>query len=82
MTERRPAVTASARGGAGYLRSGQKKACGAVEQKKAPKVESKSARKKVLAFEAAIRERKNHMPVGRLLMFPGGALLAAATVFG
>jgi len=38
---------------------GQKKACGAVEQKKGPKQESKSARKKVLVFVAAIRERRN-----------------------
>jgi len=59
MAERRPAVTASARGGVGNLRSGQKKACGVVEQKKGPKQESKSARKKVLAFVAAIRERRN-----------------------
>jgi hypothetical protein len=56
MAERRPALTASARVGVGNLRSGQKKACGAVEQKKGPKQESKSARKKVLAFVAAIRE--------------------------
>ena len=34
MAERRPALTASARVGVGNLRSGQKKACGAVEQKK------------------------------------------------
>jgi hypothetical protein len=48
MTERRPAVTASARVGVGNLRSGQKKACGAVEQKKVPRQESKPARKKCL----------------------------------
>jgi len=48
MAERRPAVTASARVGVGNLRSGQKKACGAVEQKKEPKQERKSARKKCL----------------------------------
>ena len=59
MAERRPALTASARGGVRNLRSGQKKACGAVEQKKGPKQESKSARKKALAFVAAIRERKD-----------------------
>jgi hypothetical protein len=59
MAERRPTLTASARAGVGNLRSGQKKACGAVEQKKVPKQESKSARKKVLAFVVAIRERKN-----------------------
>ena len=59
IAERRPAVTASARVGVGNLRSGQKKACGAVEQKKGPTQESKSARKKVLAFVAAIRERKD-----------------------
>jgi|GEM_PF-3660775 len=48
MAERRPAVTASARVGVGNLRSGQKKACGAVEQKKGPKQKRKSARKKCL----------------------------------
>ena len=37
MAERRPTLTASARVGVGNLRSGQKKACGAVEQKKVPK---------------------------------------------
>jgi len=37
MTERRPALTAPARGGVGDLRSGRKKACGAVEQKKGQK---------------------------------------------
>ena len=35
--ERRPTLTASARAGVRNLRSGRKKACGAVEQKKAPK---------------------------------------------
>jgi len=59
MAERRPTLTASARVGVGNLRSGQKKACGAVEQKKGPKQESKSARKKALAFVVAIRERRN-----------------------
>ena len=44
--ERRPTLTASARVGVRNLRSGRKKACGAVEQKKGPKQESKSARKK------------------------------------
>ena len=39
MAERRPALTASARDGVGNLRSGRKKACGAVEQKKALKQE-------------------------------------------
>src|SRR5580704_15423353 len=57
MAERRPTLTASARVGVRNLRSGQKKACGAVEQKKGPRRESKSARKKALAFVAAIRER-------------------------
>ena len=37
MAERRPTLTASARAGVRNLRSGRKKACGAVEQKKAPK---------------------------------------------
>src|SRR5580704_982909 len=59
MAERRPTLTASARVGVRNLRSGQKKACGAVEQKKGPRRESKSARKKALAFVAAIRERRN-----------------------
>jgi len=59
MAERRPALTASARVGIGNLWSGRKKACSAVEQKKGLKRESKSARKKVLAFVAAIRERRN-----------------------
>jgi hypothetical protein len=56
MAERRPTLTASARAGVGNLRSGQKKACGAVEQKKGLEQESK---KKALAFVAAIRERRN-----------------------
>ena len=34
MAERRPTLTASARDGVRNLRSGRKKACGAVEQKK------------------------------------------------
>ena len=37
MAERRPTLTASARAGVRNLRSGRKKACGAVEQKKAAK---------------------------------------------
>src|SRR4029077_9766429 len=37
MAERRPTLTASARAGVRNLRSGRKKACGAVEQKKAQK---------------------------------------------
>jgi hypothetical protein len=62
--------TAAARAGVGNLRSGQKKACGAVEQKKEPKQARKSARKsvskkKVLAFGVAIRERKNARSAGR-----------------
>ena len=39
-SERRPAVTASARAGVGNLWSGQKKACDAVEQKKGLKQEN------------------------------------------
>jgi hypothetical protein len=39
--ERRPTLTASARAGVGNLRSGRKKACGAVEQKKAQKQRKK-----------------------------------------
>jgi hypothetical protein len=35
--EQRPALTASARAGVRNLRSGRKKACGAIEQKKASK---------------------------------------------
>jgi hypothetical protein len=41
MAERRPTLTASARAGVRNLRSGRKKACGAVEQKKAPKQRKK-----------------------------------------
>jgi hypothetical protein len=37
VTESRPALTAPARGGLRDLRSGRKKACGAVEQKKGRK---------------------------------------------
>ena len=58
-----PSLTAAARVGVGNLRSGQKKACGAVKQKKEPKQARSerevSARKKVLAFGVAIRERKD-----------------------
>jgi hypothetical protein len=56
-------TSAAARVGVGNLRSGQKKACSAVEQKKEPEQARKSARekvsarKKVLAFGVAIRER-------------------------
>jgi hypothetical protein len=60
-------LTAAARVGVGNLRSGQKKACGAVKQKKEPKQARSerevSARKKVLAFGVAIRERRNGIPV-------------------
>jgi hypothetical protein len=55
-------TSAAARVGVGNLRSGQKKACGAVEQKKEPEQARKSARekvsarKKVLPFGVAIRE--------------------------
>jgi hypothetical protein len=44
-SERRAAVTASARAGVGNLRSGQKKACRAVEQKKGLKQENKKNKK-------------------------------------
>src|SRR6516165_6580308 len=59
-----PSLTAAARVGVGNPRSGQKKACGAVEQKKEPEQARKSAkkvsaRKKELAFGVAIRERRN-----------------------
>src|SRR6516162_211288 len=50
-----PSLTAAARGGQTCLRSGRKKACGAVEQKNGVKREDRKA----LAFRAAIRERKN-----------------------
>jgi hypothetical protein len=43
-----PSLTAAARAGVGNLRSGQKKACGAVEQKKAAKQGRKKRRKKRL----------------------------------
>ena len=46
-------------------RSGRKKACGAVEQKKAPKQGRKQSGKKALAFVAAIRERKDGLRRGR-----------------
>jgi hypothetical protein len=59
MAERRPTLTASARAGVRNLRSGRKKACGAVEQKKAAKQGRKKSGKKALAFVAAIRERRN-----------------------
>jgi hypothetical protein len=59
MAERRPTLTASARAGVRNLRSGRKKAYGAVEQKKAAKQGRKKSGKKALAFVAAIRERKN-----------------------
>ena len=59
MAERRPTLTASARASVGNLRSGQKKACGAVEQKKGAQARKQVSKKKALAFAAAIRERKN-----------------------
>ena len=60
MAERRPTLTPSARAGVRNLRSGRKKACGAVEQKKAPKQGRKhKAGRKALAFVAAIRKRRN-----------------------
>jgi hypothetical protein len=62
MAERRPTLTASARAGVRNLRSGRKKACGAVEQKKAAK---QGKKEKALAFVAAIRERKNARGAGR-----------------
>src|ERR1700731_2570441 len=43
MAERRPTLTASARAGVRNLRSGRKKACGAVEQKKAQKLRKKAS---------------------------------------
>src|SRR6516165_9425467 len=63
MAERRPTLTASARSGVRNLRSGRKKACGAVEQKKAAKQGRKKSGKKALAFVAAIRERRNGFQV-------------------
>ena len=64
-----PSLTAAARDGVANPRSGQKKACGAVEQKKEPEQARKSAkkvsaRKKELAFGVAIRERKNGLRRG------------------
>src|SRR5215831_4049615 len=41
LAERRPALTAPARDGERNLRSGRKKACGAVEQKKGAKSRAK-----------------------------------------
>src|SRR5262249_27431319 len=59
MAERRPALTASARVGIGNLWSGREKASTAVEPKKGFKRESKSERKKVLAFVAAMRKGRS-----------------------
>jgi hypothetical protein len=56
-----PSLTAAARGGQTCLRSGRKNACGAVEQKNGVKREDHKA----LAFQAAIRERKNARGAGR-----------------
>jgi hypothetical protein len=50
-----PSLTAAARAGQTCLRSGRKNACGAVEQKNGVKREDHKA----LAFQAAIRERRN-----------------------
>src|SRR5215475_10816255 len=60
MAERRPALTASARATASEIcgRGGRKPAARS-NKRKGPKQESKSARKKALAFVAAIRERRN-----------------------
>src|SRR6266849_9580820 len=55
--ERRPALTASARAGVRNLRSGRKKACRRGRTKERRR--NKKARKKALAFVAAIRERRN-----------------------
>src|SRR6266849_10776304 len=55
--ERRPALTASARAGVRNLRSGRKKACRRGRTKERRR--NKKARKKALAFVAAIRERKD-----------------------
>src|SRR5580704_7026158 len=43
MAERRPTLTAAERGAVRNLRSGRKKACGAVEQKKAQKLRKKAS---------------------------------------
>jgi hypothetical protein len=53
MVERRPALTASARAGIRNLRSGQKKACGAVEQAKGAEARKQVSKKKAPAFVAA-----------------------------
>src|SRR2546422_11426023 len=52
MAEPRPALTASARDGVRNLRSGRKKACGAVEQKKGSKQERKSARNREIGLDS------------------------------
>jgi hypothetical protein len=65
MSERRPALTASARVGVGHPRSGRKKACGAVEQKKAQKQERKR-----LALIATDREPKELTCGKGLTRFP------------
>ena len=49
-----PSLTAAARGGRTYLRSGRENACGAVEQKNGVKREDHKA----LAFQAAITTKQ------------------------
>jgi hypothetical protein len=50
-----PSLTAAARVGVGNLRSGQKKACGAVEQKKEPEQARKSAKNVSKKESACVR---------------------------
>jgi hypothetical protein len=52
-----PSLTAAARGGRTYLRSGRKNACGAVEQKNGVKREDH----KTLAFRAASRTKQRSL---------------------
>jgi hypothetical protein len=57
-------LTASARVGVGNLLVGAEESLRRGRTKESPKQESKSARKKTLAFVAAIRERKDGAPQG------------------
>jgi len=56
-------LTAAARVGLGNPRSGQKKACGAVEQKKAAKQGRKKRRKKRLLLWPRLENRALFRPV-------------------
>jgi hypothetical protein len=65
MAERRPALTASARAGVRNLRSGRKKACGAVEQKKAPK-QPQAIKRGYLTYPPPSEKRTSGLPIGSI----------------